>query len=468
MKKISISDVTLKTVGLGLSFRQKLELAKALDRVGVSVIETSPVTSGAQDVILVKSLASAVKDCVLCVPVEDNLDETWTALSGAAHPRLQVSVPVSTVRMEYVCRMKSDAVVRMIGQRVKACSQRCSDVEFVAEDFARADRELLLSAVSAAVENGATTVTLYDSAGMSLDFECLEWLRWMRSVLPEGVRLGYWCSNELFLADSCAFAAVRAGANEVKTSPYGNETTSLKRFVKLVETRQDIAGVTIDVKATELPRTIQQIKTIADFRKSGNPEIQVSSTSDELTLSAEDDRDMVIKAVSQLGYDLDTEDEQSVYDAFLLQAGKTGAVTPKELDAIARAVAFQAPAVYRLESYLINSGNGITSTCHIKLKRATNSQQPGQSNSQQPLECVALGDGPVDAAFKAIEQLVGTSYELDDFQIQSVTRGSKALGGAIVSLRHDGRLFTGRGVSSDIVEASIMAYLNALNKILAD
>ena len=459
MRNIAISDVTLKTVGATLSFRQKLELAKSLDRVGLTVVETSPISDGQKDILLVKSLASVLQQAVLCVPVGDDIDATWSAVQDAAHPRLQVSVPVSTVRMEYVCHMKPDAVLHMISERVKACAERCPDVEFVAEDFARADHTFLLQAVAAATANGATTVTLYDSAGVSLDYDYLRATRRMRNHLPSGVRLGAWCSNRLFTADCCAFAAVCAGADEVKTSPYGNEVTSLKRFARLIEEKQEVAGVSLSLKTTELPRTTQQIKSIADITPlpTPTPETSLDPLHNPPTLTIDDDKATVVKMLAQMGYDLDDEDEQRVFDAFLLQVGKTGSVSAKELDAIARTAAFQAPAIYKLESYLITSGRGITSTCHIRLRKH---EEP------TALEGVCMGDGPVDAAFRAIESLVGTRYELDDFQLQSVTQGSKALGGAIVSLRHDGRLYAGRGVSTDIVEAGIMAYLNALNKIL--
>ena len=463
---MQISSVDSLSGGM-LSFRQKLELARSLDRLGVSVIETHPVVDGKKDLLLIKSLASAVKTSVLCVPVLDasctmqvgcGVDEIWDALKGAAHPRLQVSVPVSTVQMEYICHRKPAAILELIGQTVSRCTALCSDVEFVASDFGRCDKDFLSAAVRVAADNGATTVTIADTAGTLLGYEFSALTEMIRKELPSGIRLGVWCSNQMFMADACAIAAVTAGADEVKTSVYGNTTTSLKRFMKILSVKQDLCHATCDVKLTELQRAIEQIRTICYSRTKGQQPAAsalLTDEDDELTLCRQDDREAVMAMVRQLGYDLDEADEQRVYDAFVIQASKNETVTAKELDAIVATVAFQAPVTYRLDSYLINSGNNISATCHMKLRK-----------NDEVLEGVSLGDGPVDAAFLAIEKLVGRGFELDDFQIQSVTQGSKAMGGAVVRLRHEGRLFSGRGISTDIVEAGIMAYLNAMNKIV--
>ena len=463
-RKIFVSDITMKLadgeISNTLSFRQKIELAKLLDRLGLSVVETSPIQRGKSDVLLLKSLASAVRSSVLAVPVDiarpESVEETWNALQDAVHPRLQVAVPVSTVQMEYLCHKKPAAILQTIADLVKRCAACCSDVEFVAEDFGRSDKEFLMDAIRTAVESGATLVTIYDTAGKLFDYECYESTRWLREFLPEHVRLGVWCSNEMFMADACSIAAVRAGADEVKTTPYGNTTAALKRFVKILSTKADVCQARCDVKLTELQRVVEQIKAVceADRRKPVRTQEDAADRS-ELLLTVHDDRESVLRVIEKLGYELSEEDATKVYDAFRSLAAKTETVEAKELDAIVATVAFQAPPTYRLESYLVNSGNVISSICHLRLCK-----------DGAPLETVCVGDGPVDAAFQAINQAVGCKYELDDFQLQSVTEGREAMGGAVVRLRHEGKLHSGRGISRDIVEASIMAYLNAVNKIV--
>jgi len=163
----------------------------------------------------------------------------------------------------------------------------------------------------------------------------------------------------------------------------------------------------------------------------------------------------VLNVVMQLGYDLSEEDGAKVYEAFQRIAAKKEKVGSRELDAIVASAAMQVPPTYRLDSYVINSGNTISATCHLKLLK-----------NGLPIEGISLGDGPIDASFLAIEQITGHHYELDDFQIQAVTEGREAMGQTIVRLRSGGKLYSGRGISTDIIGASLHAYINALNKIV--
>ncbi len=156
-----------------------------------------------------------------------------------------------------------------------------------------------------------------------------------------------------------------------------------------------------------------------------------------------------------MGYELGEEDLAAVYAEFQKIAARKEQIDVRELDAIVAAVAMQAPPAYTLKSYLVNSGNVISATAAVKLER-----------DGKETEGVSLGDGPIDAAFHAIEQVAGCHYELDDFQIRAVTEGKEAMGETVVRLRSDGRLYSGRGISTDIIGASILAYINALNKIV--
>ena len=201
-----------------------------------------------------------------------------------------------------------------------------------------------------------------------------------------------------------------------------------------------------------MQRITAQIKRL--FETGGSGASVRGEDRSELNLTALDDKDAVLKVVEKLGYDLSAEDADKVYETFLRISAKNEVVEPKELDAIVASVAFQVPPTYRLESFVINSGNTIAATCHLRLTR-----------EGTLLESVCVGDGPVDAAFQAIDKVVGQHYELDDFQIRSVTEGREAMGEAVVRLRHEGKLYSGRGISTDIVGSSVRAYLSAVNKI---
>lgn len=446
--------------GYAFSFREKIELAKMLDRLGLSVIETGPIADGKTDSLLIKSIASAVQNGAVAVPLNiaeaDTVETTWNALKSAAHPRLQISVPVSTVQMEYFCHKKPAAVLELIGKLTKSCRDLCADVEFVAEDFGRADKDFLPQAVKAAVDNGATIVTVCDAAGNLLPEEFFEMVKQVKALLPDGVKLGVRCSNEFYLADSCAIAAVRAGADEIKTAPFGNFTVSLERFVKILNVKADVCGVCCDVRATELHHGVEQIKRLCQTNRSKPTSFSNLSPADraDIQLTIHDSKETVIEAVKSLNFELTDEDAQNVYDAFLKVAESNEVVGSKELDAIVATVAFQVPPTYKLGSYVINSGNQISATCHITLKKG-----------DQVLDSVCVGDGPIDAAFQAIDKVIGHHYELDDFQIQSVTEGREAMGETVVRLRSEGKIYSGRGISTDIVGSSIAAYINAVNKI---
>ncbi|MBQ5685718.1 MAG: 2-isopropylmalate synthase, partial [Clostridia bacterium] len=176
-----------------------------------------------------------------------------------------------------------------------------------------------------------------------------------------------------------------------------------------------------------------------------------------VTLDANDTITDVIAVVQQMGYDLSEEDNAKVYEAFLRVANKKHFVGTRELDAIIASTAMQVPTSFRIDNYVINSGNVITATANLLLEK-----------DGEKLRGVGVGDGPIDAAFDAIEQIIGHHYELDDFQIQTVTEGRDAMGSALVKLRADGKVYSGSGISTDIIGASIRAYISALNKIVYD
>ena len=464
MRSIFLSDITMKqpaeTGGLALSFREKIELAKLLDRVGVPVIETAPIVNRRTDSLLIKSLASAVLDSVLAAPLsltdEDTVDVTWSALKDARRARLQVMAPVSTVRMEYISRLKPAAVLERVRKLTAAAKAVCGEVEFVAEDAGRSEKEFLREVIGAAVEAGADIVTLCDTAGNLLPEEFFASVKAAREGLPEHVRLGVLISNELYLADACAVSAVLAGADEVKVAACGEFTVSLENLVHILKTRGSEHGVTCPVRDTELRRTVNQIRRMGE-PKQGKFTYDSSAHDDsDAVLTIHDDMAAVMKAVADIGYDLGEEDAVNVYNAFTGIASKKGSVGVKELDAIVASAALQVPPTYKVQSYVINSGDVITATSHIRLEK-----------DGQVLDGLAVGDGPVDASFLAIEQIVGHHFELDDLQIQAVTEGREAMGETIVRLRSaDGRVFSGRGISTDIIGSSISAYVSAVNKIV--
>ncbi len=463
MKQIKISDITMKQTaeGFALSFKEKIELSKLLDKLGCSVIELEGMKNPRLDGLRIKSIAAAVTQSVVAVPVElnpESVKNTWNALQLAKHPRLQVCSSVSSVQMEYLFHKKPDAMISTIAQIVSACSELCEDVEFIAQDATRSEPAMLQKAITAALEAGATTVTICDTAGTMLSEEFSEFLHILYKHIPQlrCVNLGISCSNELSMADACCIAAVAQGAAELKASAWPINTANLTNIARILHSKADCLDAETTIQTTQLSRTAEQIARIC---QSGHSKLSAfgNSVQEESGnyLTIHDNLDAVMQATRRLGYDLSEEDCANVYEAFTHIAAKKEQVSDKELDAIVAAAAMQVPATYALESYVFNSGNTISATAHIKLTK-----------NGTVMEGVSLGDGPIDAAFLAIEQIIGQHYELDDFQIEAVTEGREAMGQTVVKLRAGGKVYSGRGISTDIVGASIRAYISALNKIV--
>ena len=462
MNNIRISDVTMKQAGISLSFKEKIELSKLLDKMGVSVIELEPIEQTKIDSLRIKSVAAAVKESAVAVPVgltKDSVELTWNALKEAKNPRLQVCAPVSPVQMEYLFHKKPDAMLCAIGSTIEACRQVCADVEFVADDATRSDSAFLYEAVRTAIAAGAGTVTVCDTAGAMLPNEFTAFLRELYANVPElkDVVLGVSCSDNLSMADSCAIAAVRYGAGEIKAAAYRLDVASLPNVTKVLSAKGEFYNASCSVRTTSMKRSCDQISRMCQTGRSKNSPFDNGVQEDDgsVYLTSHDDLGAVMKVAARLGYDLSEEDGAKVFEAFQAIAEKKEKVRARELDAIVASSAMQVPPTYTLESYVVTSGNLVSATANLKLKKL-----------DKVIEGVSLGDGPIDAAFLAIESITGHHYELDDFQIQSVTEGREAMGQTIVKLRSEGKVYSGQGISTDIVGAGILAYLNALNKIV--
>ena len=464
MNEIRISDITMKQTGadFSLSFKEKIELSKLLDKLGVSVIELEPITQPRIDSLRIKSVAAAVKDSILAVPVALNTESvqaTWNALKGARKARLQVCAPVSPVQMEYLFHKKPDGMLASIRDTISACCAVCADVEFVADDATRSDAAFLYEAVRTAIAAGAKTVTVCDTAGAMLPNEFTAFLRELYANVPElkEVCLGISCSDGLSMADACAIAGVRYGAREIKAASYRLNTVSLPNVARALSAKGDVYGVSCHVRTTIMKRITSQIAWMCQTARSKNSPFDNGVQEDDgsVYLTSHDDLSAVMKVASRLGYDLSEEDGIKVYEAFRVIADRKDKVSARELDAIVASAAMQVPPTYVLDSYVVTSGNTISATAHLKLHK-----------HEKVMEGVCIGDGPIDAAFLAVEQITGQHYELDDFQIQAVTEGREAMGQTVVKLRSGGKVYSGRGISTDIVGASIRAYINALNKIV--
>lgn len=461
MKTITIADMSMLQTpaqsAAAPTFRQKTELVRSLVRMHADVIEFPPIENEKTDLLFLRTVAPLAGDTILsqCAGyTEQSLDAAWNVVSCATHPRLSVAFPVSTTQMEFVCHKKPKAVAETVAALVARAKGYTSDVEFRAVDATRADPAFLAAVTAAAIEAGATTVTLCDTAAVLLPDEVASTVEALRAAVPAlaSVRLGAEFHDTLGMALSSTAAAVRAGADEVKCAAAYADSPSEEAFAAFIRSRGDSLGVTCRLSSTEISRVSESIRRIAEGRDTGR--IPDAPAAEPLTLDQSSSITDVSRAVRALGYELSEEDTARVYEAFVQIAAKKP-LTVRELEAIVATSAQQVPPTYRLVSYVITNGNLIAATAQVRLER-----------DGTVLSGVCLGDGPIDAAFLAIEQIVGHHYELDEFQIQAVTEGREAMGSALVRLRDAGCLYSGNGLSTDIIGASIHAYLNALNKIV--
>lgn len=459
MRKIYVADFTLRELerekNSALLFREKTAAAQGIDRFGADAVELAEMKNVKEDTIIYKTIASSLQSKV-CLPVgfsRDGVEKAWQCIKDAADPCLQVIVPVSTVTMEYTYHVKENKMLMKIEELCQAAAEKCSQVEFVAQDATRADREFLAQAVETAAEAGAGAVTICDDVGTALPEELAELVAFIKEHCSVPVYVQ--TSNQIRMGAAAAIAALCAGADGVKTAAVGETTLHTADLADILTARGESLGLCTSLKTTEIHRDISSL-----LKKVSRPVYESqkeAAAADAVFLDSESSLPQVCEAAHSLGYDLSDEDNDKVYKALMRVCERKSSVGARELEAIIASSAMQAPSTYHLESYVANSSNITASMAQVVLVRG-----------EEKLTGVADGDGPIDAAFRAIEHCVGYHYELDDFQIQAVTEGKEALGSALVRLRSAGRLYSGNGLSTDIVGASIRAYVNALNKIAAE
>lgn len=456
MKNVYISDITLCTAAKGkkkaLTFREKLALAQSLRSAGVDTVELPACSGSKEDEVVLRTIATSLGKCRVSIPTGDS-DESiaaaWSCVKAAESPSLRVALPVSTVQMEYSYHMKAAKMLEKIAYLCKKSAEICSDVEFVAMDATRAEAGFVAECCRTACENGAAAVTVCDDAGCCFPDEFAALIAEVKGCC--GAKVFAQPSDALSMAAACAVEAVKAGAHGVKTAVSNKSMLSAEVFADICRAKGDALGFGCKLDVTGIHRLLSNASPEEAAEQAAAEEVKADSS----LLEAGSTLTQVIAAVRELGYELSAEDNGKVYEEFRRVAAKKGSIGSRELEAIVAGAAMQVPSTYHVVSYVVNSGNVMTATANLTLEK-----------NGEKLSGVSTGDGPIDAAFHAIEQIIGHHYELDDFRIQAITKGREALGSSLIRLRDGGRLYSGNGVSTDIVGACIRAYINALNKIV--
>lgn len=458
MKEIKISDITLKKISedreVSLLFREKSAIAGCADKIGAEVIEFPAVKSPREDKIIYKTIAQNIQNAVLAIPVGFNSEEmaiAWDCIKDAKKPRLQIELPVSTIQMEYTYHVKQAKMLEKISTLIKEAKALCSDVEFSALDATRADEDFLISVVKEAEANGANVITICDDAGASTPDDIAELVSKIKSnvSIPVYVQV----SDKISMAVASAFAAIKNGADGLKCAMVGENALLTGKISDAINACGAQLNAEIKLNSTKIHSSIEDI--VACISHDAYDSAKTVSEGKKILIDSDSTLAQVSQAATVLGYELSDADIGNVFKVAKQVCEKKGALGYKEFEAIIASSAMQAPSTYHFETYTTTSSNMSSSMSQVTLK------------CNDEIICgVSNGDGPIDSVFRAIEQCIGHHYELDDFQVQSVTEGKEALGSALVRLRNNGKLYSGNGTSTDIVAASIRAYINALNKIV--
>lgn len=496
-RTVYFCDTTLRdgeqTPGVHFSAGQKFDIAMRLEKLGADVIEAGFPASSDGDFAAVKRVADCVKTSTvsaLARLTKNDIDAAAAALKGAAHPRIHVFIATSDVHLNHKLNITREDALGRIREYVAYARRFFDEVQFSPEDATRTDVDFLLESVRLAAEAGATVINIPDTVGYTTPDEMSSLIRRVKAELPPSVKISVHCHNDLGMATANTLAAVDAGADQVECTVNGlgerAGNTPLCEVVMALTVRRERMGVTHNIRTKELIETSRLVSSISGMRvpynkavvganafahASGihqhgmirsretyeimNPE-DIGLTDNTIILGKLSGRHAFAERVAKLGYSLDEAGMDAAFGRFKEIADKKNVITDDDIRAIVSEYLDSIEGRYYLSTFQIQSGNKIKAMCLVTLSDGV---------SEAEVTEAAPGEGPIDAAFNAISRIAGAdSVELISYNIQALTEGTDALGEAKVKIKDGESHFTGRGVSTDIVKASIKAYLNAINK----
>jgi 2-isopropylmalate synthase len=495
---IKIFDTTLRdgeqSPGCSMNLMEKIQMAKQLEKLGVDIIEAGFAAASPGDLNAIKEIASIIKDAKvasLARANESDIDKAWESIKDAESPRIHTFIATSPIHMQYKLKMTPDQVVQKVDAMVRHAKKYVSDVEFSAEDATRSEIDFLSKVIATAINAGATTINIPDTVGYAMPDEYYAFLMQLRKKCPamNRIDLSVHCHNDLGLAVANSLSALKAGASQIECTINGigerAGNAALEEIIMAAITRKDRNQYDFNINTTQIMRSSELLTNITGVKVQPNKAIvganafaheagihqhgvlnnkatyeimtseSIGLTKNKLVLGKHSGRHAFKDKIESMGYHLSPQELDEAFKCFKDLADKKKEVFDKDIDAIISRKKVEIPSMYTLDRFVINNGTTITSTALVVLKMNDSIE-----------EKVATGDGPVDAAFKAIEEIVGRKLMMDDYTIRSVTEVEDALGDATVKLMNNGNVFIGRGLSTDVVEASIKAYIDAINKIV--
>ena len=499
MDKLYFFDTTLRdgeqTPGVNLHLSEKVEIARKLEKLGVDIIEAGFPASSSGDYEAVKAVSQAVTCTVaaLCRTVDNDIRKAWEALKNAKKPRLHIFIATSPIHMKYKLRLEPAEVLEHIKASVTLAKSLCADIEFSAEDASRTKPEFLYAALQTAVDAGATTINIPDTVGYVFPDEFSALIKGVFENVHgiEDVVVSVHCHNDLGMATANTLAAISAGARQVECTINGlgerAGNAALEEAVMALQTRAEHGQYDHSIDTTRIYHTSQVVSRLTSValpvckavvgvnaftHESGihqhgmmtnaltyeimTPQ-SIGKHDNNIVLGKHSGRHAFLERLHELGYTLSEEDIDWAFKRFKELADKKKSITDRDLEAICSEKIARVAQAYELESFQLQSGSNIKSIASVSLMHEGILRQEA-----------AIGPGPVDAAYNAIERIVGGNWPLASYDIQAVTEGEDALGEVTVRIRVGPKKFTGKGLSGNVIDASIRAYVNAINRAIAE
>lgn len=499
-KHIKIFDTTLRdgeqSPGCSMNLGEKIKVARQLERLGVDIIEAGFAVASKGDFEAVEAIAKTVKECTvasLSRAIPKDIDVAWDAIKFAKKPRIHTFIATSDIHMQYKLRKTPEEVIEQTREMVAYSKKYCEDIEFSAEDASRSDWDFLCRVFDTAIKAGATVINVPDTVGYTTPEEYAKLIRYVKENTPgiHKVDVSVHCHNDLGMAVANTLAAAKAGATQLECTINGigerAGNAALEELVMGIQTRKDFYDFTTSIRSKEIYHSSRLISSITGQNVQANKAIvganafahesgihqhgvlanketyeimtpeSIGLSENRMVLGKHSGRHAFDDRLKTLGYDLPKEAVDKAFKEFKHLADKKKVVSDRDIEALVEQQDSVVEERYSLEGYVINSGNTITATASVRLK-----------DGEEIIEDVSTGDGPVDAALKAIDRLIGRGFELHDYQISSVTEGKDAQGIVTVAIKYKHKIYKGKGLSTDIIQSSIDAYLNAINRLLVD
>jgi len=498
-RRIHIFDTTLRdgeqSPGCSLNKKEKIEIAKQLEDLGVDIMEAGFPVASKGDFESVVAIAKEVREATvagLARAVKGDIDTAWEALKGAASPRIHTFLATSDIHMEYKLKMKPEEVLERAISMVKYARNLCPEIEFSPEDGSRTRPEFLYKVIEGVIDAGARVINIPDTVGYKTPIEMHQLITGIRNNVKniDKAVISVHCHNDLGLAVANTLAALEAGAGQAECTVNGlgerAGNAALEEIVMAMRTRKDLYQLSNDITTEKIYRTsslvsyltgvnIQPNKAIvganAFAHESGihqhgvmanretyeimTPE-SIGLNNNKMVLGKHSGRHAFEEKLREMGYaKLEESSINKAFERFKELADKKKIVSDKDIDALlTEEKSRRHKETFTLDHFQVFAGSSITATSTVKIKKN------GKSHEE-----AAVGDGPVDATFKAIDRVCGNKASLEEYFIRAITEGRDALGEVTVKLKKDEKLYVGHGVSTDIIGASAAAYLDAINNI---